>query len=258
MGNNIEYKKRIEKYVISGNVCEYYRYIKPIPVEKRDYAIIKNEETTKGKRDRNLYRARADIRRVIWCNTTEYTKFVTLTYSETVLDIDVVQYDFKQFIKKLRRRGYNTPWLYVTEHQKERGQKEGNAGCLHIHCLLFTNQFIPYSVINECWGKGNTDIHALKDIDNLGAYVCKYLTKEEFNLYHKHSYHLSRGLKKPEILTTDGYIGDWGEKFDGLMDCVNLNYSNTTNFEFVLSNGELFQNSVLYQQGTFICENKKK
>lgn len=171
-------KRRIEKIVISGKVVEYYRYLKPLSVEPREYDIEKNKEKSEGKRDRNLYRARADLRRAIWCNQTKYTKFVTLTYKDSELDQDNVIYDFKQFIKKLRRRDYNVPYVYVTEHQKKRGIKEGNAGSLHIHSLLFTDEFISADIINACWGLGNTDIHSLKDVNNLGAYVCKYLTKE--------------------------------------------------------------------------------
>ena len=145
-------KRRIEKIVISGNVIEYYRYLKPLNVEPREHDIEKNRETSEGKRDRNLYRARADLRRAIWCNQTKYTKFVTLTYKDTELDQDNVIYDYKQFIKKLRRREFIVPYVYVTEHQKKRGIKEGNAGSLHIHSLLFTDEFISADIINTCWG----------------------------------------------------------------------------------------------------------
>jgi hypothetical protein len=242
-------KRRIEKIVISGKVVEYYRYLKPLSVEPREHDIEKNKEKSEGKRDRNLYRARADLRRAIWCNQTKYTKFVTLTYKNTELDQDNVIYDFKQFIKKLRRRGYNVPYVYVTEHQKKRGVKEGNAGSLHIHALLFTDDFISAEEINNCWGLGNTDIHSLNDVNNLGAYVCKYLTKEEFNEYHKHSYHLSRGLKKPEVLTTDGYIGAWGEMYANIHAVTTVKYSNTTEFEYVGADGSVNGNTILYEQG---------
>lgn len=242
-------KRRIEKIVISGKVVEYYRYLKPLSVEPREHDIEKNKEKSEGKRDRNLYRARADLRRAIWCNQTKFTKFVTLTYKDTELDQDNVIYDFKQFIKKIRRRGYNIPYVYVTEHQKKRGIKEGNAGSLHIHVLLFTDEFIRADIINACWGLGNTDIHSLKDVNNLGAYVCKYLTKEEFNLYHKHSYHLSRGLKKPEVLTTDGYIGSWGEMYSNIHGITTVKYSNTTEFEYVGADGSVNGNTILYEQG---------
>lgn len=244
-------KRRIEKIVISGNVIEYYRYQKPLNVEPREHDIEKNRETSEGKRDRNLYRARADLRRAIWCNQTKYTKFVTLTYKDTELDQDNVIYDYKQFIKKLRRREFIVPYVYVTEHQKKRGIKEGNAGSLHIHSLLFTDEFISADIINTCWGLGNTDIHSLKDVNNLGAYVCKYLTKEEFDLYHKHSYHLSRGLKKPEVLTTDGYIGQWRDMYSNIHENTKVIYSNATEFVYAGADGSMQTNTILYEQGIF-------
>lgn len=244
-------KRRIEKIVISGNVIEYYRYLKPLNVEPREHDIEKNRETSEGKRDRNLYRARADLRRAIWCNQTKYTKFVTLTYKDTELDQDNLIYDYKQFIKKLRRREFIVPYVYVTEHQKKRGIKEGNAGSLHIHSLLFTDEFISADIINTCWGLGNTDIHSLKDVNNLGAYVCKYLTKEEFDLYHKHSYHLSRGLKKPEVLTTDGYIGQWRDMNSNIHENTKVIYSNATEFVYAGADGSMHTNTILYEQGIF-------
>lgn len=244
-------KRRIEKIVISGKVVEYYRYLKPLSVEPREHDIEKNKEKSEGKRDRNLYRARADLRRAIWCNQTKYTKFVTLTYKDTELDQDNVIYDYKQFIKKLRRREFIVPYVYVTEHQKKRGIKEGNAGSLHIHSLLFTDEFISADIINTCWGLGNTDIHSLKDVNNLGAYVCKYLTKEEFDLYHKHSYHLSRGLKKPEVLTTDGYIGQWRDMYSNIHENTKVTYSNATEFVYAGADGSIQSNTILYEQGIF-------
>ena len=97
-------KRRIEKIVISGNVIEYYRYQKPLNVEPREHDIEKNKETSEGKRDRNLYRARADLRRAIWCNTTAYTKFVTLTYEKTVLDQDELIKDWQQIYTKFKTK----------------------------------------------------------------------------------------------------------------------------------------------------------
>lgn len=122
---------------------------------------------------------------------------------------------------------------------------------MHIHSLLFTDEFISADIINTCWGLGNTDIHSLKDVNNLGAYVCKYLTKEEFDLYHKHSYHLSRGLKKPEVLTTDGYIGQWRDMYSNIHENTKVIYSNATEFVYAGADGSIQSNTILYEQGIF-------
>lgn len=65
MNRDFEAKRRLEKVVISGDTVEYIRYVNPISIEKREHDIIKNKETSYGKRDRNLIRARSDIRRII-------------------------------------------------------------------------------------------------------------------------------------------------------------------------------------------------
>ncbi len=246
-----EPKKRIEKIVISGNVVEYIKYVKPITVEHigRDTSRTGENET---KLDFNLVRARQEIRRIVWCNETKYSKFVTLTYKETCLDYDQMLYDFKQFIKKLRRRGYNLPYIWITEHQKERGIKEGNEGSLHIHVVLFTDDFISNSIIAECWGLGFTKINAIEHVNNLAAYVCKYLTKEEFDLYGKHSYHVSRGLKRPVIYGNDGYIGDWLQYTNPeVFKNVNFNFAKTTEFAYYAADGSLIKNSIIYRQGVW-------
>lgn len=251
-----EPKKRLEKVVVSGSVVEYIRYVNPIPVEHLDGVHVRSGEKTE-KLDYNLIRARQDIRRVIWCNQTKYSKFVTLTYGDTNLDYDKLLYDFKQFIKKLRRRGYNCPYVWVSEHQKERGIKEGNDGSLHVHAVLFTDEYIANNVISECWGLGFTKINSIKHVKNLAAYVCKYLTKEEFNLYNKHSYHISRGLKKPEIFTNDGYVGDYiCFEYPDFFDKVEFNYSGTSEFSFIGADGQRISNSIIYKQG--IIQHEKK
>ena len=99
--------------------------------------------------------------------------------------------------------------------------------------------------------KGRTEIKALRSIKNLGAYVCKYLTKEEFDLYHKHSYHLSRGLKKPEVLTTDGYIGQWRDMYSNIHENTKVIYSNATEFVYAGADGSIQSNTIFYEQGIF-------
>lgn len=252
----IEYKRRDVKVVISGDIVEVYEYRVPISVEHRNYEIEKGTQTDEGKRYRNLQRARASIRRYIWTNITKYSKFVTLTYADSCLDYDAVVYDFKQFIKNLGRKGFkNIPWLYVTEHQKERGVKEGNEGSLHIHAVLFIDDFIHYDVIRECWKKGSVDIHAIDKVNNMGAYVCKYLTKEEFDLYYKNSYHISRGLQKPTEICHDSYFSD--ENFaKEILDNVDFYHIHTNNYE-IETDSKIIKNSVIYRQGRLKVDKAK-
>ncbi len=242
-------KRRDMKVIISGDIVEVYEYLIPISVEKRDYEIIKGSREEAEKRVDNLNRARAEIRRYIWQNITPYSKFITLTYKDTCLDYEKLTYDFKQFIKRMNRAGYKKlKWLYVTEHQKERGKKEGNDGSLHIHCVLFYDDYIPFEIINKCWGLGGTDIHRIDNLNNVGAYVCKYLTKDEFCLFEKNSYHISRSLEKSQELCHDSYMSE-PEFAQDILQKTDFYYSSTSNYSYTAFDGSEFQNSIIYKQG---------
>ena len=92
-------KKRIEKIVVCGNHICYYRYLYPISVEKKEkrniFDFSFDDEKEKVKREDNLLRARKNIRELIWTNEVENTKFLTLTYKNTELNIDNVIDDYK-------------------------------------------------------------------------------------------------------------------------------------------------------------------
>ena len=245
-------KKRIEKIVVCGNHICYYRYLYPISVEKKEkrniFDFSFDDEKEKVKREDNLLRARKKIRELIWTNEVENTKFLTLTYKNTQLNLNNVIYDFKLFVKNLKNNGFsNLKYIYITEHQKKRGLKENNKGSLHIHAVIFYSDKIPIEIIRKCWGKGFVKINSVKKIKNLGAYVCKYLTKDEFDEFYKNSYHISRNLEKPLELYTEGYSGSYGENYEKILSKVEWTYSDTINIS--VNN---YENSILYKQGVFI------
>jgi hypothetical protein len=156
------------------------------------------KEDWNGKEERNLTLARRNIRRLIWCNKTRYTKFLTLTYAEDMQDREQVLYDFKIFCKNMARKGYKLNYLYVLEHQKERGKKyDQGEGAIHIHLVIFNNEFIPWEIIKASWGKGNIEIEKGRDVKDLAVYVCKYLTKDTLAEYNSRSYSASKGLNRP-------------------------------------------------------------
>lgn len=243
-----------------GDVWEVIQYEIPVPVgfkvsRKHPDLIEDREDREVERRMDNLARARKSVRQIVLTNQTEYTKFFTLTYANTQLDYDSVTHDFKMFIKNLKRKGFdNLPYLYVIEHQKERGKKEGNEGSLHIHCLIFTDKYIPYSIVKHCWGKrGSVDVQAIKDIRNLGAYVCKYITKDGYVGSNKKMFHTSRGLKRPEskCMYADGGHDHGLEAFSTVGDVLSgldVYYQNETMFTYEVDGEEVTQR-VKYFQG---------
>lgn len=201
------------RVVQSGNTVEIYRYSTGIPVGfERDCELVKDENTeetdkTEEKRLDNLLRARQNIRRIIWSNQGKYTKFLTLTYADTVLDEKKVKRDITTFVQSMRRAGFDMKYLYVLEHQKDRGEKEGNEGCLHVHMVVFIDKFIPIETIKKCWKHGTFDINKIDNVRNLAAYVSKYITKETVAEFGNRSYSCSINLQRPkeERFYVEGY-----------------------------------------------------
>jgi hypothetical protein len=57
---------------------------------------------------------------------------------------------------------------------------------------------ISWQKIKAAWGNGNIKINAIDDVDNVGAYVCKYMRDHIGDrTREKKSYFTSRGLYKP-------------------------------------------------------------
>lgn len=104
---------------------------------------------------------------------------ITLTYEENMTDPERLYSDFKRFMTRLRR-AYNTTtidYICVVEPQER--------GAWHCHVLMrfndFKRIFIPSSKIEELWEQGFVKIKALKDIDNIGAYLSAYLSDVELS-----------------------------------------------------------------------------
>ena len=243
------------KVVVSGDVVEMYFYKIPIKCgNKRKHEIIKDSCEEKEKREDNLYRARQNIRRIVWSNQGKYTKFVTLTYKQTVLDVKKVRRDITTFVQSMRRCGYDMKYLYVLENQKERGKIENNNGCIHVHMLLFIDKYIPKQDLEKCWKHGFIGIEKIDNVRNLGAYVCKYITKQNLADFGKRCYSCSIGLDRP----SDERFYTWGFsdnvtsfKFEpeDVLRAIDINYSATMNKDFFDADGVPINQSVSYYQG---------
>ena len=189
------------KVVLSGDKIEVYEYSKPIVAGiSRRLDVVRESDGEEVKRDDNLYRARQTLRRTIWANRCDNMKFLTLTYRDTVLDVKRVSRDITTFVQAMRRKGYPMDYVYVLEHQKDRGALEGNDGCLHVHFILFSSQKINLDDLNSAWPHGYTDIRKVRGVRDYGAYVSKYISKETFAEFGQHTYRTSLGLNKPEVI----------------------------------------------------------
>lgn len=201
------YKKKI---IASGDILELYEYEKNVvsgfnnsKSKGKGRKCVANDEEKLKNRELVLQRARRDLRRLINSNINMYGldgKFVTLTFSEDITDYKKANREFTKFIQRLE---YYTEkdlkYCAVPEIQKERLEKSGQA-VWHYHAIFFNLPFIRQNKLMEIWEKGFVFINRIDRVDNVGAYICKYMTKEGKDTKGIKSYFSSRNLYKPIVI----------------------------------------------------------
>lgn len=152
-----------------------------------------------GKADSSITRTRNMVRRLILANFDNNSKFITLTFGENVVDVKEANKRFGKFIKRLRRKYENLKYLAVIEFTK--------AGRVHYH-MLCNLPYVKASVMADIWREGYIKINKITHVDNVGAYVIKYMTKDVMDerLFNNKSYNCSQGLEKP--LTLRGELAE--------------------------------------------------
>lgn len=231
-------KSYAEKVIISGNILEYYGYEKEIisgysdtKKKSKGRQAKADDESKKENREKVISRARKDIRRLV--NTNYFqgrSKFLTLTFAENVQDIKAANYEFKKFIQRLNyNMGYKVSYLTVIEFQKR--------GAIHYHTIVFNMDYIKVSELQAIWGNGYVRINRINHVDNVGAYICKYLTKDndDTRLLEKKMWFRSRGLKEPIEVKEKEAVANLLQS----LPPQNLIYESEFNNEF---------NSILYKQ----------
>jgi hypothetical protein len=208
------------KIVVSGKHAESYNYTKRVwrefekktqesekekPQKEPEQLSIKEQlKLQKQKQQYSVNRTRTEIRRLINSNP-QITKFMTLTFAKNITDLKEANYIFNQFIKRMTYKYPSFEYLAIPEFQKR--------GAVHYH-ILCKMPFVHFSEIRETWGQGNIDIKRLNNVDNIGAYVCKYLSKDMFDerTFGKKKFFRSQTLKQPIEIT--GWMAQkFAEKF---------------------------------------------
>jgi len=189
------------RVVRSGDFIEIYKYsegfdrkleedkvsIKSDFIEKE--TIAKNDERTleeKSEDDdirRSMHRAKQTIRRTInsnvdqWNTKGETLKFMTLTFAENIQDAKIANKHFYDFILRLtysltKKKKRFLKYTVVVELQER--------GAIHYHVVFYNLPYVESSRLDKIWGNGFIRINAIQEVDNLGAYVVKYLGKDLF------------------------------------------------------------------------------
>lgn len=192
-----------KKLIKSGDVYEVYDYERAVhfgetrsPLGRGKQA---NEEGKKENRKKTLNKAKTMIRRLINANVNawgETPKFLTLTFADNVQDVKQANYEFKKFRQRLEYMlKFSLKYVVVVEFQKR--------GAVHYHAVFFNLPYIDNELIAQVWKQGFIKINRIEDVDNIGAYVTKYMTKDDYEesksdrLVGQKSYFTARNLKKP-------------------------------------------------------------
>lgn len=218
-------KQHDVKIIQSGNVIEVIQFARPI------YSGMDNkppptgrirdacEEDKSKNRQVTVSRAKSDIRRLVGANSGQWKDetgkpykpvFMTLTFAENVQDFDTANHEFKLFMLRLgnrvgdRKKQNCLKYVVVPEFQKR--------GAIHYHLILFNLPYIPQRELKDIWRNGSLHVKAIDSVDNVGAYISKYLRKDlgDERLKGKKCYFTSRGLLQPvkmELNTTDRQQG---------------------------------------------------
>ncbi len=209
------------KVVVSGKQVEVYKYKKNIwrDFERTLPSVLKTDNNIQydasllqtadeqlkiqqQKTQFSINRTRTEIRRLVNSNP-QLIKFLTLTFAENITDLKSANYVFNQFVKRISYRYSDFEYLAVPEFQQR--------GAVHYH-LLCNLPFIETEAIAQMWGQGFIKINRLNNVTNIGAYVCKYLSKDMFDerTFGKKKFFRSQALKAPvEIL---GWLATLFEK----------------------------------------------
>ena len=238
----IELKSGVEAYnkkiIVSGNIVEVYDYEKTMFKGKNSSGGRHHTDSENSEKNREitLNRARKDIRRLINSNVGKYgemAKFITLTFADNITDVEVANYEFKKFIQRLNYDVFNSKkailkYTVVPEVQKR--------GAIHYHCVFYNMPYVKHAKLRELWDygdeveKGSVNVKKIEHVDNIGAYVCKYLTKDTSTAFEgKKSYFNSRGLYKPEEIYKEKEVTSFCDKLttsNEFKNTYNSSYSN--------------------------------
>lgn len=236
--------KYVGKIVKAGNTLHLTRYEMPVtsgiddrrrnrkqdeekPEWIRELAATKEKESEESIQKRSGLRARRKLMDLVRCNAAYdwrdhegkpcTNKFLTLTFKENVTDLEYGNEEFVKFIKRLNyhvtgQKKAFLKYVAVVEFQQR--------GAVHYHVIFFNLRFTRVKEIAEVWGFGGVKINKIDHVDDLGAYLAKYMGKtfggddddpdgggsgKRRRDKGKKRYFVSRGLIKPEVIPVKTY-----------------------------------------------------
>lgn len=203
---HVAIRKFNKRLILSGKILEIYDYEKPIAKgfetkrAGRANSPFTSSEVKNENRGKVARRARSYVRRMVNANP-QLNKFLTLTFAENLTDLELARYEFDKFLKRLKTRFNGFQFVLVVEFQKR--------GAIHFH-LLCNLPFVNVQELAKIWRHGFIRLNRIDNVDNVGAYITKYMTKDSIDerLIGKKCYSMSKGLNKPKEYTDEKDISE--------------------------------------------------
>lgn len=158
----------------------------------------------KANKKRSLQRTDQRLRRLINANIGKHgshtDKFITLTFKNNITDHDTANKEFRNFIRRLNyhvfKKQSGLAYIAVIERQ--------DRGALHYHTIFFNLPYIPQKKLLEIWrnkkDKRGLHVKRIDNINNVGAYVVKYIQKDLRALMFENNDSLSTAYAKGKKL----------------------------------------------------------
>ncbi|HDZ3301595.1 TPA: hypothetical protein RSU82_002655 [Staphylococcus aureus] len=264
------------KIISTGSITEIYEsengYVRELnkEVNTERVEIGSNGMTEKERFEKDmlnlktsLNRSQKHLKRLINSNIgawgTEKAKFITLTFKSNIKSHETANPEFMRFVKRLnyfvfKDKIARLKYTCCVERQTR--------GALHYHVVFYNLPYVKQKDLLKVWQKGKYGgslcVNAIDDVDNVGVYVAKYITKEiedmkmqlasdyspqfenalkamgkadVINKFSKLSakklYFSSRGLIQPEVEYTNDY-----DKIHALLEQANEDNCQIDNFHF--------------------------
>lgn len=200
------------KVIVSGDIVEVFEYSKGVfkgingnKNGRRGNGDISEEDKARN-REISLNRARKEFMRTVNANIGQYgdirPKFISFTFAENVRDLKEANKIWGKFIKRLNYRVYGKKCSELQYGVVPQFQKRG---AVHYHAIFFNLPYIDNEELAEIWGQGFIKVNAIDDVNNVGAYVCRYMSSsfDDERLVGQKCYFFSRGVMRPREIYLD-------------------------------------------------------
>ncbi len=195
--------------------------------EKKKDINLKDGNTIES---RNIIRSKLCCQRLAKANMNDWRTFITLTFADNVIDVNLATKKLRNFIDSVKRVKKDFKYLCIPEFQKR--------GAVHYHLLsniayddtslIYTQEDNKKYKHIKYWNEGFSSIEVIRDdAKKVVGYISKYMTKDiDDRLFNHRRYLCSRNLNTPK----ESYINIDNEKeleyYKKITQDLNIIYQN--------------------------------